>query len=173
MKLTIVNTLLLIAVLSYLVISNLGYSGDDKQVYVVTGELFAEFDYQKELDAEYNALKEVKLKELESFQQEIAYLEIQARKPKASSEAIAQYNQGYSQYLSYEAKITNELAELNKQYSVNIWEKLNALISQYGEEHNYQVIFGADGTGNIMYAQEDINITKDLITYCNLKYNGK
>lgn len=173
MKLPILNTLLLVGIFSYLIISNIDNDNNVGQAYVVTGELFNEFDYQKELDTEYQTMKDNKMKELEAFKTDVLRLEEKARHINATEEDIAQYQYTYNQYLQFEANLNNELAELNNQYGLQIWDKLNSLISDFGEENNYEVIFGAGGNGNIMYAQENKNITTELIAYCNLKYNGK
>ena len=40
-------------------------------------------------------------------------------------------------------------------------------------ENGYDVIFGASGEGNIMYATDELNITSEVLAYCNKKYSGK
>ncbi len=173
MKLSIINTLLLIAILAYLVIGSVGTVNDKKEAYVVTGELFSEFDYQKELDIEYKKLREDKMKNLESMRAHVLSLEERARSEKATQQEIANYQYRYNEFLQAEASVNEELTKINGEYSVKIWDKINSLVSQFGEENNYEVIFGAGGSGNIMYAHEGKNITNELIAFCNLKYNGK
>lgn len=53
-----------------------------------------------------------------------------------------------------------------------IWKRLNPWIQNYGKENNYKMIFGANGTGNLLYSDTSLNISKDLIIYINNKYNG-
>lgn len=173
MKLIYVNTVLLIAVLIYLIIGNLNVSNKEAQVYVVTAELFGEFDYQKELDSEYKSFKEDKIKELEFLKNDVSILETRARMPEAATDDIQLFQNSYNQYLAIEAQINAELSELNNKYSIQIWDKLNSLISDFGEENDYEIILGATGDGNILYAHDHKNVTQDLIAYCNLKYNGK
>jgi len=173
MKLNIVNTLLLVGILTYLVIGQIIDTDEKKQAYVVTGELFAEFDYQKELDTEFRALKENKESDLAMFKNQLITLENKIRSGKANENEAAEYQTGFDHFRNMEYQINQELTILNDDYSLKIWDKLNSLIKVYGEENEYDVIFGASGEGNIMYATEDLNITKEVIDYCNTKYSGK
>ncbi|MBI3134278.1 MAG: OmpH family outer membrane protein [Bacteroidetes bacterium] len=173
MKLNIVNTLLLVGILAYLVIGQMTSEDVKKQAYVVTGELFAEFEYQKELDSEYKTLKEKKDQELALYRNDLIMLENKIRSGQATEEEVMTYQQGFEQFRNMEYQVNEELAKVNGEYSLQIWNKLNAFIKSYGEENGYDVIFGAGGEGNIMYATENLNITTDVIAYCNNKYNGK
>lgn len=173
MKLNVVNTLLLVGILAWLVIDRLNGNDVEKQAYVVTGELFAEFDYQKELDAEFRSIKETKENELSLIKNTLIDLENKIRTGAASEDEMAQYQNGYRQFQQMEYTVTEELARINSEYSLKIWDKLNSFISTYGNENGYDVIFGASGEGNIMYATDNLNITDEVIAYCNLKYSGK
>ncbi|WP_418501220.1 OmpH family outer membrane protein [Flagellimonas sp.] len=50
---------------------------------------------------------------------------------------------------------------------------VNDYIKEYGAEHGHKIIFGAMGSGNIMYAKEATDITKDVLEGLNNRYNGK
>ncbi len=69
--------------------------------------------------------------------------------------------------------IANNIEVNNKEIEKIIWNRLNPYIISYGKKKNYKYIFGANGTGNILYADEQENITADLIIYVNKSYNGK
>lgn len=53
-----------------------------------------------------------------------------------------------------------------------IWKRLNPLIQEYGKENKYKMIFGANGTGNLLYSDSSLDISNSLIIYINKKYNG-
>jgi len=65
-----------------------------------------------------------------------------------------------------------ELIEVSQEYDQQIWERLNGFVKTYAEEKGYDIIIGASGDGNLMYANEKLDITDQLIEYCNQKYNG-
>ncbi|WP_211252713.1 OmpH family outer membrane protein [Crocinitomix catalasitica] len=173
MKLPIVNTLLLVAILTYVIVNSVDPKHEKKDAYIVTGELFDQFDYQKELDQEYKDLHKSRMKNIELSKLNVLKLEKNARMKNATEEDISKYQQSYNQFLQMESEINNELAETSGQYRLKVWDKLNSLVSQFGEENNYEIILGAGGDGNIMYAEQKKNITEELTAYCNLKYNGE
>ena len=51
--------------------------------------------------------------------------------------------------------------------------QLNEYIEDFGEENKLDYIFGANGTGTIMYGNESKDVTKEVVTYVNKKYVGK
>lgn len=63
--------------------------------------------------------------------------------------------------------------ELAYQYTNDIWKQLNKDISDFAQKNQYQVILGANGSGNLMYADSSLNITHLLIEYSNSRYEGK
>ena len=69
-----------------------------------------------------------------------------------------------------------KLQELKQQYMdeaiQQVWGRLNDYIQLYGEENEFMLILGAQGNGNVMYAQETINITEEVLKFANSKYQG-
>jgi outer membrane protein len=51
-----------------------------------------------------------------------------------------------------------------------VYNKINAFITRFGEQHNYDVILGANGQGNVMYVEGQIDITEDVIRLLNKEY---
>ncbi|MEM9337186.1 MAG: OmpH family outer membrane protein [Bacteroidota bacterium] len=58
------------------------------------------------------------------------------------------------------------------QVSKVVWDRLNQYVKEYAEQKNYQIVFGTQGNGNIMFAESGIDITDDLLDYANSKYEG-
>ncbi|MEX1002681.1 MAG: OmpH family outer membrane protein [Crocinitomicaceae bacterium] len=172
-KLSILNTVLLIAILSYLVIGNLDAGKSQGQVYVVTGELYAGFTYQQELDAEFEVIKQEKEADLMRFKNELSQMEQHVRTGKATDEMIQNYQYRFAEFQQYEQKINEDLSITSQHYNEKIWEKLNAFVKEYGEKQEYEVIFGASGSGNIMYAEEKMDVTEEVLAFCNKKYSGR
>lgn len=63
--------------------------------------------------------------------------------------------------------------ERNKEIEKMIWKRLNPYIVEYGKEKGYAYIYGANGTGNVLYADESEDITEELIEYVNKRYHDK
>lgn len=172
-KLPIINTVLLIGIISYLLINSFGAFNSEKEAYIITGELHQNFDYTKELNIEFTEVKTEKEKEIERFTENLQILELKIKNENYSESELYEYQLGVNklQKLRYEFDVY--MNELNAELNLKIWEKLNIYINEYGAENNFTIIYGADGNGNILYAEEELNITKDVIDYCNQKYNGK
>ena len=156
----IINSILLLIVIVFGITY---YFGENKKdlVYIDTIKLFNGFNMTKdiqhieetkinkqgkELDSLYAVFKTVKKKEDASFknlQQQIAY----------KSKAFQELQDSY----------TNNLGN-------NVWSRLNTYIKEYAEHQNLKIILGTSGNGNIMFGDESIDITSEIITYSNKKY---
>jgi len=69
--------------------------------------------------------------------------------------------------------LSRKTEDHNKEIEKMIWTRLNPYIVDYGKEHGYRYIYGANGTGNVLYADEGENITEDMIKYVNQRYHDK
>lgn len=56
--------------------------------------------------------------------------------------------------------------------SSKIWARIRSYSSEFSKENDYQIILGSDNKGNVLFADESIDITNDLLTYINKKYEG-
>ena len=56
--------------------------------------------------------------------------------------------------------------------SQQVWTRLNGYIEDYSIENNLQIVFGTNGNGNIMFADDALDITNDVLEYSNSKYEG-
>lgn len=64
-----------------------------------------------------------------------------------------------------------EKAEMDMQQQV--WNQLNQYMLDFGKTHNYKLILGANNNGNIVYSNETIDLTDELVYYVNQRYSGK
>ncbi len=71
------------------------------------------------------------------------------------------------------AALYKKTEEKNKEIESMIWKRLNPYINDFGKEKGYSFIYGANGTGTMLYADEKYNITDELIKYVNQRYHGK
>lgn len=61
----------------------------------------------------------------------------------------------------------------NKEIESMIWKRLNPYLEDFGKEKGYQYIYGANGTGNVLYADKEQDITDEVIKYVNNRYHDK
>ncbi|MBC8756052.1 hypothetical protein H2O64_15345 [Kordia sp. YSTF-M3] len=62
--------------------------------------------------------------------------------------------------------------ELKQQINSKAWERLNGYLEEFGEQQKVHLIFGIQGAGNIMYADEAFDLTQEAIEFANGKYEG-
>jgi outer membrane protein len=60
----------------------------------------------------------------------------------------------------------------NQEISKKIWDRLNPVITQYGKDRNLELLIGANGAGTVLYGSEQQDVTDDLISYVNTKYEN-
>ncbi len=76
--------------------------------------------------------------------------------------------QYYNKRQEYE-KLVNEKTQA---YDQEIVQRLNGLVQEYAETNGYDFIYGADGSGFLMYGEPGYDITQDVVNYLNTKYQG-
>lgn len=81
--------------------------------------------------------------------------------------AVQSYGQDLYR-LQQQAQGAYELS--NKNINDQVWKRLNPLIDEFGKEHKYRVIIGANGMGSVLYNDKAIDETDDLIKFVNSKY---
>jgi len=149
------TSLLLLGVLAY---AAWDYASKPKTGFVLNQQLFEDFAGKVELEARLDKVKSLHQEELDSLQA----LSLEFGKGVASRLFEAKSRQYAEQEQSLSAKYTRQ-----------IWGQINDYIKQYGDEHNYDMIFGATGDGSLMYSNEAHDITREVTDYINQKYQGE
>ncbi|HBH23992.1 MAG TPA: hypothetical protein DDY13_11285 [Cytophagales bacterium] len=157
--LPVINTILLLALIGF------GYwlhLRDRKIVYFNNQALFEAFYgtkyYEQKLMEEENAMK----MELDSLQRVISDME--------NDTEIAS---AIEKFRNRKQKLEAGYQKLSGNYTDQLWNQINGYVSEFGEENEYTYILGATGNGTLMYAGENLNITKELIEYINNKYEDE
>lgn len=162
------NLFTLVAVI-YLLTSG----GKEKSGYFLSANVYNEFEYKKELEADLESSKNFMQGTLDSMERDlkatIAFMEVNA--PTKDELIVLQRKQnGYIEYRDY---VENDYATKVEEYYTLIWERINGYVKEYGEENEYQYIFGANGDGSVMYADASSDITDEVIVYINQRYEGE
>lgn len=150
-----------------------------KTAYVDTSLLMKEYTATKDLDAKYKAKGEQKGKALEAeiskFKKEAASFQAQAQangqtwaqqkgaELQRREQQLAQAQQALSQQLQQEGG-----AEMD-----SLVANVKRTIKAYGKEKGYTYIYGTgDTNASILYAQDKLDITKDIVKILNDKYQA-
>lgn len=73
---------------------------------------------------------------------------------------------------NYQQAIQKQLAEEDKKATQTVVNDINDFVKEYGKNHGHDVIFGAVGNGNIMYAKDGTNLTPKLVELLNAEFEG-
>lgn len=71
---------------------------------------------------------------------------------------------------NYQHAIQKQVQEDNKIAMQTVINDINDYIKVYGKEHGYDIIFGASGSGNIMYAKDTSDLTNAVLLGLNNEY---
>jgi len=141
-----------------------------KIAYVNTSSVYDGFKLKKELEDKYKKVQLARQNLLDSIKFKIQYFSIKGKD--LTEDDKVQINELQRSYLYKEKEFSTDNEATAQQYSEQIWKQINQYMDDYGKENNYDVIFGATGQGNIMFAKEKDDITNDVSEYINQKYSG-
>ncbi|KAA3624111.1 MAG: OmpH family outer membrane protein [Flavobacterium sp.] len=77
------------------------------------------------------------------------------------------------QISNYQQAIQNQISEEDQKASQTIINDINDYIKEFGKVNNYRIIFGASGSGNIMYADSSTDLTEEVLEGLNNQYETK
>jgi outer membrane protein len=143
--------------------------------YVDLGRLYNEFSMKKELEGQLKAVSLTRENQLDSMKLDLTVLakNIQSGDSIKTKPLRMDFLAKRQQYALKNQAFTEENDRVSQAYDDEIWKQLNQYIKDFGKENGYRYIFGAEGSGAIMYADDGDNITDLMITYVNAHYKGK
>jgi outer membrane protein len=150
-----------------------------KTAYVDTSVLMKEYTGTKDLDAKYKAKGEEKGRQLQAeidrFKQEAQNFQAQAQ---ANGQAWAQ--QRGSELQRREQQLAQAQQALSQQLQQEGGTEMDSLVAgvkrtikAYGKEKGFTYIYGTgDSNASILYAEDKLDITKDILKLLNDKYKA-
>lgn len=74
---------------------------------------------------------------------------------------------------NYQKAIQGKIQEEDQKASQTVINDINDYVKEYGKKHNYRIIFGASGSGNLMYANEAADLTEEVLEGLNTDYQAE
>ncbi|MGY0408627.1 MAG: OmpH family outer membrane protein, partial [Polaribacter sp.] len=74
---------------------------------------------------------------------------------------------------NYQKAIQKQVQKEDKKATQTVINDINDFVKEYGKKKGYKIIFGASGSGNIMYADETSDLTKIVLEGLNKEFEGK
>ena len=76
------------------------------------------------------------------------------------------------QFIDYQKGIQQTSQQEDFQMTQQVLTEVNAFIEAYGEKKGVKIILGANNSGNIVYAEDKLDITKELQDALSKNYQG-
>ncbi len=131
---------------------------EQKTGFVDVFKLVSEFELQKE----YTAQARREFEQARAAIDSVVY--VQGAKDPAAAEKLKNALYG---------ELSQKAEAHNKEIEQMLWTRLNPYITDFGKEKGYTYIYGANGTGNVLYAAESEDVTGEVVKYVNKRYHGK
>lgn len=122
----------------------------------------------KELEKELKSLEKEIDESIKKYQIDFPTLD---NNTKISREThIKQLQQGY-----FKLKEENEkkIQEEDQRLTKAVLTKINSFMEEYGKKNGFDVIIGVTDVGNVLYANESLDITDTVIKELNKEYEGE
>tara|TARA_R110000851_G_scaffold327695_1_gene497515 strand:- start:8403 stop:8945 length:543 start_codon:yes stop_codon:yes gene_type:complete len=71
---------------------------------------------------------------------------------------------------NYQQNIEKQIQDEDQKATKTVINDINEYIKEYGKKHGYTIIFGASGSGNIMYAEESSDLTAKVLEGLNKEF---
>ena len=146
----------------------------EKTAYVELEELYDSLALKQELETKLSNLEDRRRNELDSLETglRIRMNELQAQTEPAEPD-ITMFQLKEQEYRIKREQYEQELLTAKEQFKQQIWAQINRHMEDYGATHGYTYIFGAQGNGSVMYAQDQRNITRAVTDFINQSYQGE
>ncbi len=74
---------------------------------------------------------------------------------------------------NYQQAIQKQIQEEDQKMTQTVINDINDYVKDYGKNKGYRIIFGAKGSGNIMYAEDVSDLTQTVLNGLNSEYAGQ
>jgi outer membrane protein len=140
--------------------------------FVLVSDVFDGFEMKKEMEKKYTTAKNARKRILDSLQVDLSVLSGRLRMQKPGAEDKVLFENKRMEYDRKQQLFEEDNAFMSKQLDEQIIKQLNQYMADFGKEKKYDIIYGNTTNGSIMYGTDELNITKEAITFINNSYLG-
>ncbi len=147
-------------------------------VYVNTDTLLTKYDYYKDiLKASENKrfqLENDLANKARSFQNKVQFFQQRAQQGHMTQEQAQttqmQLQQEEQNLMAYRDKNAQQLAQEEGKKTEDILNKIHEYLKEFNGSNKYDMVIGYSKGGGVLYAKEDLDITKQVLEGLNKKY---
>jgi outer membrane protein len=147
-------------------------------VYVNTDTLLNKYDYYKDISkASENkrfSLENDLANKARTFQNKVAFFQQRAQQGHMTQEQAQttqmQLQQEEQNIMAYRDKSAQALAQEEAKKTEDILNKIHDYLKEFNAGDKYDMVIGYSKGGGVLYAKEDLDITKQVLEGLNKKY---
>jgi outer membrane protein len=173
-KVLAVTNTVLIAVLFFF-----NFTGRSKVVYVDSARLLSEYKGMQHARAAYQKKAGAWKANIDTLagdvQRQIFKYEKESPRMTARERELSQelIRTKQKQFAEYQQATSSQAQQEDAKMTREVVTQVNAYLKKYGESHGYTVILAATEYGNLAYADEGLDITKEVLEGLNKQYEGQ
>jgi len=167
------SNLIVILIGFFVLISSLIYlTFSETKIYFIDNQLLVkEFKMTKELERDYQSITTKRKELMDSLDLELKVLENKIRT--GDNKLMDTYKYKLIDFKELSEEMEEKNSEVSAKFNDQVVTQLNQYVKEFAALHNVQFILGANGSGNLLYADEKYDKTKEVIVFVNKKYSGK
>lgn len=148
-----------------------------KVAYVDVEVLMKDYEGTKSLESKMKEKQEAKAKELDSltapFQAKVQnyYKAAQTMSPQKRAEAEGALQQEQQFLQAQQQQASQEWQKETQESYEAITKVVDSLVGTYAKSNGYNMIFGTSGKGTVMYGDENLDVTKQVLEMLNKEYS--
>lgn len=160
----------------FFILVYLHFSTNQKIVYIDSNQLLNGYHGMQEARAEFQKKASVWQANVDTLMNEVQTsimdYEKESQKMTAKEKELSKelIRTKQRQLQDYQAAMRDKSAQEDQLVTERVLTTINSFLTAYGKKNNYKVIFGATASGNIIYAEEAINITDEVLDMLNAQY---
>ena len=146
-------------------------------VYVDVNKLIDGYSKTKIVRSDFDARAKVLKADIDSvmisWQQELKLYEQERVRYSKKELALKQelLSNKQQQITNYQQAIQKQIQEEDQKATQSVIKDINEFVKEYGKKKGHKIIFGASGSGNIMYADEGTDLTQEILEGLNAQFN--
>ena len=78
-----------------------------------------------------------------------------------------------NQLIEYQRAMNTQAQQEEGRMNADVASQINAYLKKYGKQHGYKIVLAATEYGNLAYADEGLDITKEVLEGLNKEYVGQ
>lgn len=166
---------LLILAIAFVVVS----CNQTKVAYIDIETLMNDYEATKALEISLKAKQEKMAKELDSisapFQLKVQqYYQNQQKMSSKKRAEVEQALQQEQQFLqSKQQQASQSLQMENQAQSEVLTKKVDSFVADYAKLKGFNLVLGTSGKGTVLYGDETLNVTNEILEILNLDYAKK